>query len=450
MAHPSLSPQELWQSVLVEIELALSPAQFKTWFRGTSLVGIEGGVATIGVPTEIAREWIQRKHEKLILKALRARNEHIRSVEFVVVKQRPRIPVHPASTSGSESLPMTQPLIATDGLHPRYTFEMFVVGPFNELAHAAAIAVAKQPGHAFNPLYIYGKSGYGKTHLIQAVGNYIKQHHNALSVCYLTSERYTTEYIAAVQNNMVQTFKERYRRYDVIIIDDIQFFEGKEKTQEELFHLFNHLYQHNKQIIFSSDRHPNYIQNLEERLRTRFAQGMVVEILEPDYETRLAILKKKVSVAAVRVPDNILSIIARKVPGSIRDLEGALNAVILYIQLKGTQPAASELDTILKDQHKPKRALSVQEVVQKVAEYYGIDPSLIYEKNRKKEAVLPRQVTMFLLRELLDMSYPTIGEKLGKRDHTTVIHSYDKIREEIGKDPTLRSQIEELRTLLTF
>ncbi|GIW68304.1 MAG: chromosomal replication initiator protein DnaA [Candidatus Parcubacteria bacterium] len=447
MTHPSLNPHELWQSVLVEIELEISPAQFKTWFRGTSIVNIEGGTVTIGVPTEIAREWIQRKHEKLILKALRARNEHIRCVEFVVVKQRPRIPSAPAEPG---TLPLTPPLISADGLHPRYTFDMFVVGPFNELAHAAATAVAKQPGHAFNPLYIYGKSGYGKTHLIQAVGNYIKQHHNALSVCYLTSERYTTEYVAAVQNNMVQTFKERYRRYDVLIIDDIQFFEGKEKTQEELFHLFNHLYQHNKQIVFSSDRHPNYIQNLEERLRTRFAQGMVVEILEPDYESRVAILKKKVTLAPIKIPDSVLSIIARKVPGSIRDLEGALNAVILYVQIKGVQPPPSELETILKDQHKPKRALSVQEVVQKVAEYYGIDPSLIYDKNRRKEAVLPRQVVMFLLRELLNMSYPTIGEKLGKRDHTTVIHSYDKIREGIGRDPTLRSQIEELRTLLTF
>jgi chromosomal replication initiator protein len=299
----------------------------------------------------------------------------------------------------------------------------------------------------YNPLFIYGGTGFGKTHLTQSIGNGIKKHNPGKKILYVSSEKFSTDYINSLQNNRVGEFKEKYRKHDVLIMDDIQFLVGKEKTQEELFHLYNALYENNKQIIFSSDKHPNYINGLEDRLKSRFGSGMIVEITMPEYESRLAILREKLKQQQVLIPDEIVSYIAETIQSSIREIEGTLNLVICQAQLKNKILSLNEVKTLIKNNAKPTKPVSIKDIVKTVTSFYNIDERFIYEKTRRKEVVKPRQVLMYILREDFSISYPLIGQKLGGRDHTTVIHSCEKIKVDIKTDTILVQEIEQIRAL---
>ncbi len=450
--HTATDTKQLWQNVLVDVELSISKANFSTWFKNTSVSKVEDGVVYINIPNEFVKDWLATKYNKDILRALRSYSDQVRGVEYIVKKNTQRQDSYtrdPQPVHINGELPLENYYInKNDNLNPRYIFDTFVVGPFNELANAAAQAVVQKPGIAYNPLYIYGKTGYGKTHLMQAVGNQIKKLYPSKKVFYVTSEKFTVDYFNAVQNMKANAFKEKYRQYDILIMDDIQFFAGKEKTQEELFHLFNALYDNNKQIIFSSDKSPHYIPNLEDRLKGRFAAGMIVDIPEPDHESRMAILKNKALQNNFVLDENIVDYVAKEVSGSIRDLEGMLNSIIMQSQLKGKILSLTDIKTLIKDNARPQKTVSVKDLIKRVADFYDIDEENIYEKTRRKEIVKPRQLIMYILREDFHISYPTIGQKLGGRDHTTVIHSCEKIRNDLKNDPLLVQDLSQLRMLI--
>ena len=447
-----MTNRELWQNALVQIELGTSQASFRTWFRNTDIVGRDGGSVQVAVPSKIVKEWLMEKHHKLILKALRTLDNSVRTVEYSIH----RAPVaQERKTPRRESAPETAPMDLSslyidkrDNLNPRYTFETFVVGPFNQLAHAAARALVDRPGLIYNPLFIYGSTGRGKTHLIQAVGNHFKKTRSGVKVLYVTSERFAVDYINAVKAGRANNFKDQYRNNDVLIMDDVQFIANTEKTQEELFHLFNALHDSNKQIVFSSDKHPMLLPGFEDRLKGRFQAGMIAEIPEPDVESRVAIIRAKIDLHGFSLSDDIIQHIAENVRGNIRELEGILNMIVCRSQLKGRLVSLQDVRALIKHNIKPFRGVSVDEVVRRVAQYYEIAEKSIYEKTRKKEVVRPRQIIMYMLREEFNVSYPSIGEKLGGRDHTTVIHSCEKIKEEVKTNNTLEQEIEHIRALI--
>lgn len=450
-----LDNKQLWEQALTEIELSVSRANFSTWFKNTFVIKQEAGTVFLGVPNEFVKDWLFNKYHKFILRALRGVDEGTRGLEYVVYKETPStkrdVPHPPRPMEGgvlNTPLPLQDLYIdKEDNLNPRYVFDSFIIGPFNELAHAAAQAIIKKMGSVYNPLFIYGQTGLGKTHLIQAIGNHIKRSGGGKKIHYVTSEKFSIDYINSVQANRVNNFKEKYRKYDLLIMDDIQFLSNKEKTQEELFHVFNELYENNKQIVFSSDQHPNYIPNLEDRLKSRFGAGMIVDIQMPDYESRLAILRSKSAGGNFSPPDEVLEYLASLVQGNIRDLEGVLNVVVCQSQVKNRYLSLQEIKQLVKNSSRPRKMVSVKEVIKAVADFYNIEEDSIYEKTRRKEVVKPRQIVMFLLREDFSISYPTIGQKLGGRDHTTVIHSCEKIRNDLKNDHFLLQEIEQIRAV---
>ncbi|MAZ30069.1 chromosomal replication initiator protein DnaA [bacterium] len=438
--------KQLWDDALVAIELSITPANFKTWFKDTHIVSLEDGTVTLGVPSVFVRDWLSDKFQTMILKVLRELSPHVRSIEYAVVQRSDRRQETKQQTVNA-SLPLEEYYInKSDNLNPKYVFDTFVIGPFNALAHTAAKTVAEKPGIAYNPLFIYGKTGHGKTHLIQAVGNQLKR--AGKKVFYVTSERFTVDYFNALQNGTANNFKDKYRQYDVLIMDDVQFLANKEKTQEELFHLFNALHDNNKQIVFSSDIHPALLSGLEERLQSRFAQGMIVDIPAPDLESRAAILRAKAAQNSIVLEDDVVDHLANTIEGNIRELEGALNTIMCQSQLMGRTLDLEEVKQIIKNSTRPRKTLAVSDVVDKVARYFDIDPSSIYEKTRRKEVVKPRQLIMYILREDFQVSYPAIGQKLGGRDHTTVIHSCEKIKNELKDNVELEEEITQVRLLL--
>lgn len=438
--------KKLWDDALVTIELSITPANFKTWFKDTHIVSLEDGVITLGVPSVFVRDWLSDKFQSMILKVLRDLTSHVRSIEYAVVQRNDkRQDTKPQTVNAA--LPLEEYYInKSDNLNPKYTFDTFVIGPFNALAHAAAKTVSEKPGISYNPLFIYGKTGHGKTHLIQAVGNHLKR--TGKKVFYVTSERFTVDYFNSLQNGTANNFKDKYRQYDALIMDDVQFLANKEKTQEELFHLFNALHDYNKQIVFSSDVHPALLSGLEERLQSRFAQGMIVDIPAPDVESREAILRAKSAQNSISLTDDVVSHLAGTIEGNIRELEGALNTIMCQSQLLGRTLTLDEVKQIIKNSTRPRKTLAVSDVVDKVARYFDIDPSSIYEKTRRKEVVKPRQLIMYILREDFQVSYPAIGQKLGGRDHTTVIHSCEKIKRELKEDQELEEEVTQVRMLL--
>lgn len=446
-----MSNRELWQNALVQIELGTSEASFRTWFRNTDIVGRDGNVVSVAVPSKIVKEWLMDKHHKLILGTLRSLDNTIRSVEYVIhrsagePRREPR--ERPAQENASLDL-NTLYIDKRDNLNPRYTFDTFVVGPFNQLAHAAARAVIERPGLAYNPFFVYGSTGHGKTHLTQAIGNHFKKTHSNKKVFYVSSERFAVDFINAVSRGRANEFKDQYRQYDVLIMDDIQFMAEKERTQEELFHLFNAMHDNNKQIIFSSDKHPMLLPGFEERMRGRLAAGVIMEIPEPDTESRTAIIKAKVEQLAFNLPDDIVQHIAENVRGNIRELEGILNMIVCKAQLKGKTISLPDVRALIKHNVRPSKGVSVEEVVRRISQYYEVPEKSIYEKTRKKEVVKPRQIIMYILREEFNVSYPSIGEKLGGRDHTTVIHSCEKIKDEVKRSNSLDQELEHIRTLV--
>lgn len=440
--------KKLWDSVLVEMELSLSKPNFNTWFKDTLIVRQEEGAVYLGVPNTFVQDWLGSKFHNMILKALRNISGNIQSLHYVINKEEMKDKQETQKIPQiTKELPIADIYInKEDNLNPRYTFESFIVGPFNEFAHAASQAVIKKPGIVYNPLFIYGGSGHGKTHLIQAVGNHLKNS-SSKKVFYTTSEKFGQEYVNALQLNKPNFFKEKYRKYDVLIMDDIQFFSGKMKIQEELFHLFNHLYENNKQIIFSSDKHPGLIQDLEDRLKSRFSQGMIVDIPTPDNESRVAIIRSKAGINPYSLSKEVIDYLAYSVTGNIRELEGIINSITCQSQLKERELSLSEVKNFVKNNTKPKKLVSTKEVVKTVADFYNIEEQLIYDKTRKKEIIKPRQIIMYILREDFNISYPAIGEKLGGRDHTTVMHSCEKIKNDMKLDEILIQEINQLRSI---
>jgi len=446
-----MDTKELWNNVLLEIESSVSKANFATWFKETKISGFDGGVVYLSVPNTFVQEWLLKKFHQLILKVLRQSSESIHSLEYVIKEEsKQKNQYIPTKTlSATKELPLSEHYVnKDDNLNPRYTFESFVVGPFNELAYAAAQAVIKNPGIAYNPLFIYGSTGHGKTHLIQAVGNAIKAIDSSKKIYYFTSEKFVNDYVSSVQTNKTDQFKERYRKYDMLIMDDVQFLSGKEKTQEELFHLFNIMKDSNKHIVFSCDKHPNFVTGLEDRLKSRFAAGMVIDIPAPDQESRIAIIKSKCASINLFVDDEIIGYLADSIKGNIRDLEGVINLIVCQTGTKNKTLNLNEVKDLVKNSIKQKKLLSYKEVVKIISDFYKIEEDVIYEKTRKKEVIKPRQIIMYILREDFCISYPSIGEKLGGRDHTTVIHSCEKIKREIKTDMLLLKEIQEIRSII--
>lgn len=447
--------EELWQIVLNEAELSISRANFITWFKHTFISRNEQGVITVSVPNGFTKEWLENKYHKLIMRAIRTTCPEVRNVEYVVSTMAPQ--ENSQQTAPLQITNQTKPIeeqlefqeLKIDkntNLNPRYIFETFIVGSFNELAYAAAQSVVKNIASLYNPLFIYGGVGLGKTHLLQATGNAIKQQNPALKVYYTTSEYFTNELVSAIQNHEPQRFKDRYRQFDVLIIDDIQFIAGKVRTQEEFFHTFNTLYENNKQIIFSSDRPPKSIADLEERLRSRFEAGLIADISQPDYETRLAILKTKLATKKEELPAEIMEYIASVVEKNIRELEGALNIINARTRMAGVAPSMEEVkELLLQITSRQKRVITAANIIKEVCVFYDINERQLFERSRRREVVKPRQIAMYFLREDFHGSFPYIGQKFGGRDHTTAIHAYEKIVKDIKDNPTFADEIQTLR-----
>ncbi len=437
----------LWNSVLNQIELGLSKANFSMWFKDTFIVKQEDGVVFLGVPNVFVKDWLMNKYHKEILKNLRAIGEHIRNVEYVVAKEENKNKIKDEPVKANE-LPLKDFYInKDDNLNPKYTFKTFVVGPFNELAYAASQAILKKTA-TYNPLFIFGSTGHGKTHLIQAIGNNFKEENPGRKIFYMTSETFTNDYLNSLNSGEINLFKEKYKKYDVLIIDDIQFLSSKTKTQEEFFHLFNNFHDTGKQLIFSSDKHPNFITDIEDRIKSRFNAGMILEIQKPDFESRIQILRKKSSLIGLSLSDDIIEFLASSIEGNVRELEGVLNLVLVQTQLKNKGLNVNEIKEITKNTVKPKKNVSIKDIIRVVSEFYDVEESSIFEKGRKKEIIKPRQIIMYILREDFNISFPSIGDKLGNRDHSTVIHSYEKIKNDLKTDPSLVQEITQIRSML--
>ena len=446
---------ELWKAALGEIELQVSRANFKTWLQNTSIADKKGGVVTIAVPNSFTKEWLENKYHKFILKSLRNLESEIKEVNYQIKQNIIKEDFRGKNIFKEEDRIIRKQLDFQElnvntltNLNPRYTFDNFIVGPSNELAQAAALAVTKNLGKKYNPLFIYGGVGLGKTHLIQAIGNQVKKENQVKKVKYVTSERFTSEVISALRSgslrpNDIDDFKKRWREIDLLIIDDIQFLAGKEKTQEEFFYTFNALYDAGKQIVLSSDRPPKSIQTLEERLRSRFEGGMIADISYPDLETRIAILKSKAGEKSVVLSDEVFEYIAQNIKKNVRELEGALNRLIAANnQLNQKELNLNDVKKILNSiLNTPKKSTTLKNIIKAVAEFYDVSEKDLLERSRKKEIVKPRQVIMYLLREELKSSFPFIGLKIGGRDHTTAIHACEKIRKEIELDSNLNDEI---------
>ncbi|MBX4186943.1 MAG: chromosomal replication initiator protein DnaA [Candidatus Doudnabacteria bacterium] len=443
-----MTNQQLWQAILGNLELTLSKANYTTWFKNTSIIEKSDTGIVVGVPNAFTKEWLQNKYHQDILKTLKTIAPEIKDVKYQIVS-----PVYmtPASNSSTREVARATPKRPDNQtLNPKYTFNTFIVGSNNQLAHAASLAVSKKPGQVYNPLFIYGGVGLGKTHLMQAVGAEILKKDPNAKVLYVTSERFTNEFVSAVQQGKTEYFKNLYRSVDMLLVDDIQFLAGREGTQEEFFHTFNALHQNNKQVVMTSDRLPKEIPAIEERLVSRFEWGMIADIQAPDLETRLAILKTKVKERNYSVEPEILNYIAETIQSNIRELEGALNRLMVYCQLNNTRPTIEQVKSILVNVITPpkKRGVSAKKIIEVVSDFYNVSPEDLLKQSRKKEYVNPRQIAMYIIRKELETSLPSIGEFFGGRDHTTVIHAIDKIERVLKERSGLKQEIELIRDRL--
>lgn len=446
-----MTNNELWQSVLANMQLCISKANFATWFQNTEIIARQDQKIIVSVPNSFSKEWLSNKYYKTMLKTIRELdpNSTIREMEFIVKPQTTIAAAtghkeHVADKPPVEQLKFEEFKVNKEtNLNPKYTFENFIVGSFNELAHAAALAVAENPGYAYNPLFIYGGVGLGKTHLIQSIGNKIALDPiKKKKVRYISSEKLVSGIVSAIHSNTMEQFKSNLTLTDVLIIDDIQFIAGKVKTQIEFFHVFNALYEKNKQIIFSSDRSPNAIPDLDDRLRSRFEGGMTVDVSLPDYETRLAILKSKLQEKEMALPDNILEYIASNVKKNVRELEGSLNNLLVYYRTNNIPPNLETVKRLLKGfVFSPFHVANYKKIIETVAKFYNLDEKSLFNATRRKEIVLPRQVAMFLLRKELKYSFPAIARKFGNKDHTTVMYAYKKIEKEHEENNKLTDEI---------
>lgn len=455
-----MTNQQLWQAVLGELELTLSKANFTTWFRQTGISTYDNARIVISVPNTFTQTWLEKKYHVSILKTLRKlTNNEIKEVLYKVEMIRLQSAV-PASERAavieavSES-PAPRPEVARSysnefGINEKYLFDNFVVGKHNELAHAASQAVAKTPGVTYNPLFIYGGVGLGKTHLVQAIGNHVLRDNPDAKILYASCEKFTNDFIGAVKQGRASEFQQKYRGVDLLLIDDIQFITGKEGTQEAFFHTFNALHQNNKQIVITSDRPPKAIATLEQRLQSRFECGLIADISYPDIETRMAILETKCQEKKFELEQEILHYLAEHIHENVRELEGALNRIIAQHQLQDIAPTLDSVKKMLTGIKfsGQKKAVTPRELIDIVTEFYGIPLPDILGVSRKKALVVPRQIIMYLLREEMRKSFPQIGEELGGRDHTTAMHAYDKVCRLIEEDEQIKQEINTLRQRL--
>ena len=478
-----MTPQELWQATLGELEILLSKANFTTWFKNTSIANYNEDKVIINVPNIFTKEYLAKKYHQVILKALKniTQNNNLKEIEYridsaaqnrnnyftggsvgLVNKQKTASsqPMaesisHILSQEGGESAAGKSPVIGTSKLNPKYTFTTFIVGRNSELANAAALAVVKNPGNAYNPLFIYGGVGLGKTHLMQAIGNKILENNSKAKVLYTSCENFTNDFMMAVRAasenpKALQEFNDKYRSLDVFLIDDIQFLSGKERTEEAFFNIFNELQQNNKQLVISSDRPPKAIQGIEQRTISRFEWGMIADISVPDFETKIAILEEKLKEKNFTLNRDIINYLAGAIHNNIRELEGVLNRIIALSQLQNRELGLEEIKQLTSAiiVNTQKNSLTPKNVIKKVAEYFDISIDDVIGPCRKKNLTEPRQITMFLMREELKLSYPVIGQELGGRDHTTVIHACDKITKQIKLEDKLRQDINTLKQKL--
>lgn len=451
----------LWQAVLGEIELSISRGNYMTWFKNTQLLQSTPEVVVIGVPNIFIKQQLERKYQDLLLEILAKNGVKPEMLEFKIFNVK-----SPTSRSSSDTVTMDT-VIANNrlsqanspqntnssslshkyrrGLNSRYTFESFIVGSGNELAYAACQAIAAKPGEKYNPLFIYGGVGIGKTHLIQAVGNEIIRANPRAQIVYISTEQFIQEFLDAIRYKKNTDFAERYRSADVLIVDDIQFIAGKEKTQEEFFHTFNALHQANKQIIISSDKPPKDIPTLEERLRSRFAWGMAIDMQVPDFETRCAIVQSKASDTGLHLSSDVVEFLAHLVSTNIRELEGTLNQLIAFCEIRNLEPDLQVAQTLLGGARNRPKHISPRHVVERTAKYFSVSVEDLLSPKRDKEIVYPRQIAMYMLRSELHMSFPKIATELGRKDHTTAIHSVDKIEKESNLNAAVKQHLTELR-----
>ena len=448
--------EKLWRDALFEIEPNVSKANFSTWFKDTYISKYEDGVVTINVPNDFVKEWLSTKYYKFVISSLRNLNPSIRHADYLIVSRPPQTnqpekkSYFKQQRNNEEQLGFQELNTDTEAnLNPKYTFDSFVVASFNEVAHSAAAAVSKNIGNLYNPLFIYGGGGLGKNHLLQAIGNETKKNNPAVKVQYLTSEKFANDYVLSIQNKNIHIFKEKYRKYNLLIVDDIQFFSDKLKIQEEFFHVFNALYDGNNQIIFSSDKPPQYIVGLEDRLKSRFEGGMMVDISQPSLEERMAILRVKMQQRGYLISDEIIDFIAKNIKENIREVEGALNSVIGQSKIRGRVLGLVDVEEILKRKIKPVRVVTADSVIKIIANYYNMEEKKLNEKTRRQEIVKPRQIAMYLLRNDLNTSYPYIGRRLGQKDHTTAMHAYKKITHDIKNDKKLEQEINNIREMIS-
>jgi len=438
---------EIWQQVLSVIQTKLSRPSFETWFKSTKAQLLPDNTVVVYAPTLFAAEWLESRYARHIASALKECLGCDAELRFAVADTYTAEPPTPAPQPPIiKPSPMPQEEHTAPMLNPKYTFDTFVIGAGNRFAHAASLAVAEAPAKAYNPLFLYGGVGLGKTHLMHAIGHYILEHNPHMKVLYISSEKFTNEFINAIRDNRGESFRNKYRNIDVLLIDDIQFLAGKEQTQEEFFHTFNALHEERKQIVISSDRPPKEIPTLEERLRSRFEWGLITDIQPPDLETRIAILRKKAKAENLHIPNEAMVYIASMIDTNIRELEGALIRVVAYSSLTNqditTHLAAEALKDILPSPRN--RVITIQDIQQRVAEFFGLKLEDFKARKRTKAIAFPRQIAMYLARELTDFSLPKIGDAFGGRDHTTVIHAHEKIAQQLEQDPELQNIIRHL------
>ena len=447
----------IWQAVLGEIELTISRGNFVTWFKNTHLLDYTPDRAVIGVPNVFIKQQLERKYTDLLRDILGKNGVAPETIQFDIysspgAKTRRKgediitiTPLTPAENKKIESKQSGVSHNYRQGLNSRYTFDTFIVGGANELAYAACQAIASQPGTKYNPLFLYGGVGIGKTHLIQAVGNEILRNNPSAHVVYISTEQFVQEFLDAIRFKKNTDFAGYYRSADVLIIDDIQFIAGKEKTQEEFFHTFNALHQANKQIIMSSDKPPRDIPTLEDRLRSRFAWGMSIDMQTPDFETRCAIIQSKAQANGVVLQSDVVEFLANLVHSNIRELEGVLNQLLAYCEMRNLTPDLAVAEALFASAANRPKHITARQILEQTARYYAIDLTDLMSPKRDKEIVVPRQVAMHLLRSELKLSFPKIAQECGRKDHTTAIHAVDKISKELATDPQLRQQVVELK-----
>jgi len=437
----------IWDQVLARIETKVNHHSFYTWFKPTSFVADRGVSITVKVPNQLFRDWLTKHYSVVLSEALTEVRRPGAAVVFIAEDEQVDVPpeaaapVEPAAEPEDSSTPAA-PVTAPGGLNPRYLFDTFIVGPSNQFAHAACRAVAEAPSRSYNPLFIYGGVGLGKTHLMHAIGHYVLEHDAGLKLTYISSERFMNEMINAVRYDRILDFRERYRSVDVLLVDDIQFVSGKEGTQTEFFHTFNALYDAQKQIVLSSDRPPHEIPALEERLRSRFEWGLIADIQPPDLETKIAILKRKAEAEAIPLPDNVAIYIAGRIKSNIRELEGSLIRLIAYASLQGREISLELTQEVLKNViEQDDKAVTIESIQKYISDYYQLKVAELKSRNNSKSVAMPRQVAMYLCKALTPASLPEIGRSFGGKHHSTVIHSIKKVEEMRKRDADFNTLI---------